>query len=537
MGGTRIESMFDTTADLDPADLIAAIGSTHRQESILVARRMAAVAALLRQRTASAERAERRPGYSDVDGFDQTKAEVAAAMNLSPLAASYLVLDAAALDTRLPKLAALLSEGRVDWRTARLIISRTALVGDEELISKLDEGLAARIGNWHGWSRQRIINEVDAAVKKIDPDAVRERRETAEDERRIRIDNLDNGMAEVSGTVTATIATAFDQALSHLAKQVCDTDPRTMDQRRADALGPLVEGRRLPCRCGHPGCPAASDGNDQAPSGARVVINVVAGEETVLGDGAEPGYLMGYGVIDAEQVRELLASAAVHVVDPYTTPVRALDYQPPVALVRAVQCRDLTCRFPGCSRPAVRCDLDHTIPFNHQDPGAGGKTVFGNLKCLCRQHHLLKTFGGWRDRQLPDGTVIWTSPTGHVYTTQPAGADLFPELSAPVRALPVGNRCNRSRQRASRINHARKHNREQRPLNERRRRLEEARKRELEKRRFRNRMRDMLVIFKGAPSTSPFCKWVNDPREPEVLQDDWEPEFPTPDPLPDDPPF
>ena len=28
---------------------------------------------------------------------------------------------------------------------------------------------------------------------------------------------------------------------------------------------------------------------------------------------------------------------------------------------------------------------------------------------------------GWRDRQLPDGTVIWTSPTGHPYTTRPAG--------------------------------------------------------------------------------------------------------------------
>jgi hypothetical protein len=29
--------------------------------------------------------------------------------------------------------------------------------------------------------------------------------------------------------------------------------------------------------------------------------------------------------------------------------------------------------------------------------------------------HLLKTFcSGWNDRQLPDGTVIWTTPTGVV---------------------------------------------------------------------------------------------------------------------------
>ncbi|MGO9246396.1 MAG: hypothetical protein ACLQDC_16700 [Verrucomicrobiia bacterium] len=29
-----------------------------------------------------------------------------------------------------------------------------------------------------------------------------------------------------------------------------------------------------------------------------------------------------------------------------------------------------------------------------------------NLKCLCCKHHRLKTFGGWRDQQLADGTGI-----------------------------------------------------------------------------------------------------------------------------------
>jgi hypothetical protein len=36
---------------------------------------------------------------------------------------------------------------------------------------------------------------------------------------------------------------------------------------------------------------------------------------------------------------------------------------------------------------------------------------------------LLNTFwnalGGWCDRQLADGTIIWTSPTGHPYVTYP----------------------------------------------------------------------------------------------------------------------
>lgn len=50
-------------------------------------------------------------------------------------------------------------------------------------------------------------------------------------------------------------------------------------------------------------------------------------------------------------------------------------------------------------------------------------------------------------------------------------------------------------------------------------------------------MRDMLFLFKGAPSTSPFCTWVNEPREPEELPSDWTPDEPATEPLPDDPPF
>lgn len=240
-----IESMFDIPspiglppagvgapaemADLEPTALVAAVESSRRLESILVARRLAAVAALLRHRLAEVERDNPEHGFSV--GFEQTTAEVAAAMNLSPMAASYLVSHAEALDTRLPKVAALLAEGRTDWRTVRLIISRTDLVTDDNLIAGLDQSLAARIGKWHSWSRQRIVNAVDAAVRAADPDAARERRAAAEDDRHIGISATDHGMAEIYGTVAVTAATAFDRRLSDLAKQVCPADPRSMDRR------------------------------------------------------------------------------------------------------------------------------------------------------------------------------------------------------------------------------------------------------------------------------------------------------------------
>jgi hypothetical protein len=73
--------------------------------------------------------------------------------------------------------------------------------------------------------------------------------------------------------------------------------------------------------------------------------------------------------------------------------------------------------------------------------GAKGvdERLASNLKLLCRTHHLLKTFytgsNGWQDRQESDGTVAWTSPTGHTYITKPGGSLFFPVLGVPTGEL------------------------------------------------------------------------------------------------------
>ena len=58
-----------------------------------------------------------------------------------------------------------------------------------------------------------------------------------------------------------------------------------------------------------------------------------------------------------------------------------------------------------------------------------------------RCHHLLKTFctgsGGWADKQLPDGTVTWTAPTGRTYTTKPGGILFFPILATPTGEVTI----------------------------------------------------------------------------------------------------
>ena len=47
----------------------------------------------------------------------------------------------------------------------------------------------------------------------------------------------------------------------------------------------------------------------------------------------------------------------------------------------------------------------------------------------------MKTFWGWRDQQLPDGTIILNSPSGKTYFTTPGGALLFPSLCVPTGNL------------------------------------------------------------------------------------------------------
>jgi hypothetical protein len=135
-------------------------------------------------------------------------------------------------------------------------------------------------------------------------------------------------------------------------------------------------------------------------------------------------------LIPAQMVAELAKDARLQ---PLIPPVDVAEprYIPSARLADFVRCRDLTCRAPGCNRPAVDCDLDHTVAYRD-----GGWTHASNLKALCRKHHLLKTFWGWRDKQLPDGTVIWLLPDGHTYVTTPGSALLFPNLCTPTGDLP-----------------------------------------------------------------------------------------------------
>ena len=87
-------------------------------------------------------------------------------------------------------------------------------------------------------------------------------------------------------------------------------------------------------------------------------------------------------------------------------------YRPPRNLVHLIGVRQRTCSFPGCRRPARRCDLDHTVPYDQ-----GGATCECNLAPLCRRHHQAKQAHGWQLTQDQPGIMTWRTPSGRTYQT------------------------------------------------------------------------------------------------------------------------
>jgi hypothetical protein len=89
-------------------------------------------------------------------------------------------------------------------------------------------------------------------------------------------------------------------------------------------------------------------------------------------------------------------------------------YRPSRKLQHLVRARSARCTAPGCNRPAARCDLDHTVPWDQ-----GGITCECDLAPLCRHHHKCKQAQGWRLEQPEPGVLIWHTPSGRSYATGP----------------------------------------------------------------------------------------------------------------------
>ena len=421
------------------AALLETMSRAQRAERKAIAERLLAAGQLCQRRMSSVDAADRAQWC--IDNWEAVAAEVAAELGISQGRASSQMNYGVQLIERLPKLGALFASGAIEYRTVVIAAFRTGLITDADILDAVDTRLTQHAARWNTLSEEKLKEKIDWFVRELDPYAVRAARQ-ADDDRHIETAPAADGMAEIYGRVRASDAAAFDQRLNQLAATVCRDDSRTLRQRRSDALGAWANGdSTLCCDCESDDCPARS-GNDTGPG--QIVIHLLADSKTVTGESDTPALLPGYGAIPAETVRALAARARLRPVIAGKELSAEPRYRPSAALAEFIRCRDLTCRFPGCDRPASVADIDHTVPYPL------GPTHPSNLKLLCRLHHLLKTFyagpRGWTDRQLPDGTVIWTSPSGRTYTTKPGGTLFFPQLFRPTAKLNLPDNATQRRE-------------------------------------------------------------------------------------------
>lgn len=417
---------------LDNAALIDAMTAANRAANAVEARKLAIIAEFTHRRCDE----EEHPEWG-CDDWDAAAAEISCALTVGHGRAMRQMRIGLAMADRLPKVGAAFLAGAFDVTAAATLAERTSLVTDADALRSIDARLAAAAIGFPALSKMKLERAIDAAVAELDPDAVH-RAQGSYAGREINIGDLrndENGLATVWGRLTATDAVLFDAALNNLARTVCDDDPRTLRQRRADAVGALsARADRLTCRCDDPKCPAKTGKIPAATIHVHVVAQTVASRKAaIMLD--RPGTVLPPTVLD-----EVIANGARVQDLPKPKDEPEPRYRPSAGLADFIRSRDMTCRHPGCDRPAYQCDLDHVDARSD-----GGATHPANLGPRCRRHHLVKTFWpGWTNHQEPDGTLTITTPTGHSYTTKPLSALLFPDWDTSTGPAPPPRRRRKS---------------------------------------------------------------------------------------------
>ncbi len=380
--------------------------------------------------------------------------EIGLALTLAPGAADTLTTRADRLADALRPTRDLLETGRICPDRARLITDLLAPYDDPTATAVQTRVLPKAPGQTRGQLRAAITRALHAVV----PDP-QQRHQKARRQRRVELYPGPDGMATLSAYLTAAEATASFEWVTRLARGLHpDTghsdggDSSTngsggsgaggsgrgrgsMDRRRADVLAALLTGRLTTTT----DTATAAAAIDADPTGAsppttgqpqrvaaapvsahRPLIHVTVPITTLMGLDDEPAHLTGHGPLPAPVAREIAADPTSTwrrlLTDPATGQLLDLGhhrYRPPTALAGFVRARDGHCRYPGCSRPATACELDHVIARQHH-----GTTSEDNLCSLCERHHDLK-HSGWHVLLRPDRTCVWTTPTGHRYTSHP----------------------------------------------------------------------------------------------------------------------
>ena len=378
------------------------------------------------------------------------------------------MFDAWRLVTRFAATVSTLEAGRITKAHAHVVLDAGDVIEDDSVRAAfeavvLEWAASETVGRTRAYARR--------LAEKFDPRPMQQRHAAAAEETTITLTDLEHGMSEVRILIETIRAHGIYDRLTQQAiaiekaetarrqddRRSCpnsggdpasdvqgveavpeggatDEDPdqafevqprrRTRDQVRVDILTDLLL----------TGTPMIDPTIDLSPGGlgairARVDITMpITTLTSVTQGGAE---IAGQAPIDPCTARRLAGDTAVWnrvMLHPVTAVTLAVDrYEPTPAQRRFVQIRDQHCRWPGCRMPARRCQVDH----NHEHH-EGGRTSLDNLGCFCVRHHTMKTETEWTVRQLDNGRLEFSSPSGRTSRNDPPPRVMFvPEDPPP----------------------------------------------------------------------------------------------------------
>jgi hypothetical protein len=455
--------------DLSPADLLATIRSAREDENRAAAQQLVLAAAWadlhppesIHDAAAftvpGSEHEEPIAGQGAPLVAEFCVAELGTTLGITTTAAKKLIGHALELRHRLPRLWDQVHAGQVPAWRARAVAETTIHSNPPltiEAAGFVDSQVAAVAGRIGTAQLDRLVAETIKRYDLATADPTKDPKDgyLHVDPRHVTVDTDDvhyAGTLRIEAEVDIADALDLDRAVAHhAATQKALGSELPLDARRAKALGDLA--RTQTALDLHVTGESESTESDQPnlPAAREVVIHAhfdasLSGEQTVFGSTGRMENGQRLALLD--QIQSWCADTRTEVtikpVIDLNTELTAQGYKVPADIREQVQLRDRACVFPGCARPARRCDVDHIIAYDHDADVEGrpqpGPTTTSNLACLCRFHHRLKTHSAWRYEMTAPGILEWTSPHGHRYRRDHNGTtDLEPLVPDEPTAPP-----------------------------------------------------------------------------------------------------
>ena len=333
--------------------------------------------------------------------------EVAAALRIPERSAETLIEEARMLTERLPLTMAGLRAGDFSFRHAKSVVSHASSLSEESHAAFE----AAVIPSASRLTFSKFDQKARMTRERMDAATITERHQRSLADRETFFEPARDGMGWLHLYTSAHIGLAAYNRADSIARDLQGPDEeRTLTQLRADVVSDLLLDGAV---------------GERPEFGIRPSVVVTVPALAMLGHKRENGepelpVLEGYGPIDLDTATKLAGAAKswlrvlTHPETGVTLSVGRDRYKVPAALRAFLQRRDGTCRKPGCNRPAIRCDIDHTQEWQN-----GGQTAHDNLAHLCQMHHDEKHHTAVTLKHLPNGDLEWTMPSGRSYISEP----------------------------------------------------------------------------------------------------------------------